>query len=269
MSWGGGVERYAHILEVLASFPEGLSLTDIARLAQLPKASAHRLIKTLGDVGYVTGGGGRELYRLGPRLLRLLHLGAPSRSVAALLQPVLEALVEEFRETAFLAKLVGDEVHSIAMAVPQPTDQSFVQPGRVMPVNAAASAKAIIAFQSEEVIERLIARSLVRYTPDTCVDPAELRERLARVRQERYALCLNELDPGVMSIAMPVRLDGVGVLYSIGIVGLQSRFANVPHARLVAALHAAAESAAELLKHHGALPQSATSLFDQGPDARA
>lgn len=243
------LERYALILEILSRFPDGLSLTEVTGLAQLPKATTHRLIKALVDIGYVSGGNGRVAYRLGPRLRRMIHVGAPPTWIGPSVEPILGALVHEFGETAFLAKLIGLEVRSVAMVLPKSTDRSYVHPGRVMPSNAAASAKAIIASQPEEFINQVVSyQPLVNYTPSTCVDIEELKQQYSRIRSKGYALCINELDPGVMSIATPIQLEGIGTYYSVGLVGLQPRLSNVPRQRLVAGLRAASESIAKLLR---------------------
>lgn len=243
------LERYAHILEILSRFPDGLSLTEISGLAQLPKGTTHRMLKALSEIGYAAGGRGRVSYRLGARLLHMLHLGHAPSWIGTLVEPVLLALVQEFGETAFLAKLVGFEVVSAGMVVPKPTDRSFVHPGRVMPPNAAASAKAIMAFQPEKMLAQAFAHQPpVRYTPNTCVELRQLKRQYAHVRTQGYALCVDELDPGVMSVATPVRMEEVGVFYSVGLVGLQPRLSKFPTRHLVAGLKTAAESIAILVR---------------------
>jgi DNA-binding IclR family transcriptional regulator len=254
------LERYALILDILSRHPAGLSLTELADFAQLPKGTAHRIMKALSEIGYVAGGNGRTSYVLGPRLMRMLHLGRPPTWVAPLVEPVLQALMQEFGETAFLAKLVGNEVHSVTMVVPNPTERSYVHPGRVMPANAAASAKAIIAFQGDKTINEMIKHHpLARYTPKTCTKPAQLKRQFAQIKTLGYALCVDELDPGVMSIATPVHAEGVGVIYSIGLVGLEPRLSKFPNRNLVAGLRTASETVARLLRTREAASRSTES----------
>ena len=242
------LERYALILEILSRFPHGLSLTETATLAQLPKGTTHRMIKALTEIGFVAGGSGRVSYRLGARLLAMLQLGEAPTWIGSLVDPVLLALVQEFGETAFLAKLVGLEVISIATAVPKSSERSYVNPGRVMPSNAAASAKAIMAYQSSDLLKAVFAHQpMVRYTPNTCVDIRQLKRQFAQVRSQGFALCIDELDPGVMSIAVPVKTEGLATYYSVGLVGLQPRLGIFRRQNLVAGLRATSESIAKLV----------------------
>jgi DNA-binding IclR family transcriptional regulator len=239
---GGILGRYAAVLETLAAAPGGLTLIEVVQATGLPRGTVHRLLGALREIGYIEPRDGRKVYVLGPRLLRLLHQGAAPATLSALAQPILAELVARFEETAFVAKLVGTEVQSAAMAVPEGNGQSHVQPGRVMPLHAAASAKAIFAFQDEALIGEALGRPLVRYTDSTRVSAVEVRSELVQVRHRGFAVCDEELDPGVLSYACPVHLEGAGVIYSIGLVGLSQRLGRHSEAEIVATLRDAAAS---------------------------
>ncbi len=236
----GVLARYALILETVAASSMGLSLTEIMRWTGLSSGTTHRLLNALLETGYLTDPGGRKTYRIGPRLIRLFHLAQSPTTVSLLVQPVLQGLVTRFGETAFVAKLSGDQVESVASAVPENYSQSHVRPGRIMPINAAASAKAIFAFQPEPVLVKALAGPLQKFTERTIVDPAKLRQNLKEVRAQGYAVCADELDPGVLSYACPIHLAGTGVLYSIGIVALSRRLMAFEESDVVAALSDAA-----------------------------
>ena len=238
----GILARYIKVLETLAPSPEGLSLTEIMKATALPRGTVHRLISALFDVGYIATRTNRKIYVLGPRLLRLLYLGVAPVSVSLLAHPILAELVDRFGETAFLARLNGKTVESLVMEVPDYEGQSHVQPGRVMPVNAAASAKAIFAFQDRTLLDEVLAEPLVRYTKNTRITEADVREDLAQVQRQGYAICADELDPGVLSYACPIHIEEVGVLYSIGVVGLSERLRQHPPSEIVAALQTRAEA---------------------------
>ena len=247
----GILGRYALILETLAASPEGMTLTELIDATGLPRGTLHRLIGSLREVGYIAPRNGRKVYGLGPRLLRLLQLGAPPASVAALAQPMLQELAERFGETAYLAKLTGTHVASAAMVLPDTGGQTFVQPGRIMPVHASSSGKAIFAFQPEAFLEKVLDAPRERYTASTVTDEAAVRADLARVRRQGYAICINELDPGIASYACPVRLEGVGVIYAVGLVGLEERVRRFAPAEIVAALRSVAEWLAGRLRPDG------------------
>lgn len=246
---GGTLRRYARLLDALGEAPGGLSFTELMHRSALPRGTVHRLLGALAEVGYVELDAGRRLYTLGPRLLRLLHAGTPEEMLEARAQEALAALVERFEETAFLARLRGERVETVAMAMPPSEQRSYVQPGRLMPLHAAASAKAIFAWQQPALVERLLRKRPTRYTEHTLVERAAIRAELARVRETGYAVCADELDHGVYSYACPLRVEGAGVLYSIGLVGLTPRMLRYAPEEIVAALHSAAARLAATLSN--------------------
>ena len=245
----GILSRYAAVLDAVAACPTGLSLTETMQATGLPRGTVHRLLAALQEVGYLVNRDSRKIYVLGPRLARLAHVGVPPASVDSIARPVLDALVEKLGETAFLARLAGDRVESFATAVPSQEGQSHVHPGRDMPIHAAASAKAIFAFQEAPLIERALQRPRTRYTDDTHVDAKQVRADLRAVRRKGYAVCANELDPGVLSYAAPVSVEGAGVLYSVGVVGLSARLGRYSEAQLAGDLRAAAQTISARLSH--------------------
>ncbi|MHA1599598.1 MAG: IclR family transcriptional regulator [Alphaproteobacteria bacterium] len=220
--------RYARIMETLAASPEGMTLTQIAEAVQLQAGTAHRLINSLCAVGFAARHNGQKTYVLGPRMVRLCHLALTPPSFIAMAEPVLHELVKKHGETAYLAKLSGTVVESVAMDVPRGGDKAYVQPGRTMPLHAAASAKAIFAFQDSGLVDRVLAEPRTKFTADTKIEDGEIRAELEQVSAESFAVCDNELDPGVLSYATPVRLEDGSVIYAIGISGLSERLRKHP-----------------------------------------
>jgi DNA-binding IclR family transcriptional regulator len=244
----GILERYSIVLETLAVAPNGLSLSEIVKQTVIPQGTAHRLIKALLKVGYAAQQDSRKIYVLGPRLLRLLHAGISPLAVSSLSRRPLEQLVENFKETAFVAKLTGIRVESVAMVVPAGEAQSYVQPGRHMPINAAASAKAIFAYMDPDTVDAALSEPLTKFLENTHVEKADIIADLETVARNGYAVCVEELDPGVKSFACPVHTGDAGVLYSVGIVGLSRRLQAYPDADITSALRAAADEIATLMR---------------------
>ena len=233
--------RYVRVLETIATARTGLTLTEIAQQLGLQPGTAHRLIKGLLDLDLLRRPAGSKSYTIGPRLLNLLHATMDTAGYASLARPILDGLVSEFGETAHLARLNGDFAESVVMKQPVGSDRAFVQPGRQLPLHAAASGKAILAFQDEDFIARYLARPRRRYTERTKVDEAEIRGELDQIREDGMAVCDNELDPGVLSFGHPIRIHGGYTMYSVGITGFADRFQRVERARIRERLSNAAD----------------------------
>ena len=240
--------RYVRILESVATARTGLTLTEIARELDLQAGTVHRLLRGLVDLGLLRTRAGSKSYVAGPRLQNLLHMTLDRAEYSGLARSALDRLVDEFGETAHLARLNDGCAESVLMKQPLGSDRSFVQPGRRLPLHAAASGKAILAFQDEDFIARYLARPRVRYTERTKVDEAEIRREMTRIREEGIAVCENELDAGVLSYGHPVPADDGHVLYSVGITGLADRFHLVARSRIRERL---SEAAADLSRSLG------------------
>lgn len=242
------LERYARVLEVLVSCPQGISLTQIAQSIGVQASTAHRLVNALGEIGFVDRLPDSRSYVLGQRMQRLCGLAVAPPSVVAMAEPELHELAREFSETAYLTQLTGGTVESIATAAPDGGEMGYVQPGRAMPLHASASAKAILAHQSPEFVRELLREPLARYTENTMTDPQQVMKELQEVRIQGIAVCDDELDPGVLSYAVPVQDADGTVRYAIGITGFTRRMRTRPVARISASLFRASRILAAKLQ---------------------
>ena len=215
---GTPLQRYFRLLEVVAGFPAGVTLAQLVGLLGLPKTTVHRLLRGLTDVGALTEGPGGT-YRLGPRLLGMLYAGASEDWIQGLTQPLLRELADETGETCYIARLVETRIQSVAIVTPENAVRGYVVPGRELWPHAAASAKAILAFQIEPVIAAVLASGLPRLTSRTQTDRTALLKELAAIRQSGIASCIGEDVDGFAGIACPIPIDGVEVTYSLAITG--------------------------------------------------
>lgn len=223
---GGPLERYAQVLELVAAFSGTLTLADVSSLLGLPKTTAHRLLQGLVRSGLAKGGAGARTYQVGERLTRLLHTAADDGWLAALAQPHLQRLTEDTGETCYLTRLVGSRVVVAASQSPDARWRGYVQPGIEMPVNAAATAKAIMACQNEAIVAEALSHDLPVLTANTRNDREWVARELSETRARGYATCVGEIDEGLAAIAVPVVLPGGAVFHALGMTGPLQRIMN-------------------------------------------
>lgn len=238
----GPLDRYMQVLELVATFPGALTLADVSSLLELPKTSAHRLLKGLVRAGLAKDNVGGRAYQLGDRLLRLLHATADDGWIAALARGHLQQLTNTTSETCYLTRLIGARVVVAISVSPDVRWRSYVQPGIEMPVHAAATAKAIIAYQSETLLAEAMSADLPLLTANTRNAPAWIKQELAAVRTRGYATCIGEIDEGLAAIAVPVFLSGQRVFYAVGMTGPLQRIMNEQLSERLAALRSVAET---------------------------
>ena len=225
----GPFERYLSILEIVAAAHDGLTMTDIAKITDLPKPTVHRLTRVLLDSGALVAETQRQRrFRIGPRLWRVLYLGFDRDAVTAYAQMACDAAASRLKETCYIVRLGQTDVRTVARATPDQGYRLHVNPGSDLPAHAAASAKAIIAFQPQKAVTRYIREPLPRLTQFTKTDISAYLAELEETRTRGYAICDREIDENVMAYAVPVQLPDAGVLFSVGVTGPCSRFLQNP-----------------------------------------
>lgn len=201
--------RVLDIVEILATEPDGLSFTDIARRLGFPKSSLHGLLGTLTDRGYVGFDSERHVYGLGIRVWEHGQAYLRHRDLLGEATRVMEAIVREINETVQLAVLDGLEnvyLHKVDCSHPLRL-QSEV--GKRLQAHATGLGKVLLAYLPPEELEaRLRARPLVRFTPHTPTDPDALLRELEVVRRQGFGVDDQEYTPGLRCVAVPIREPG-------------------------------------------------------------
>lgn len=209
-------------LRILRSFtldePEK-GIRELAKELQLSKSSVQRLIATLAHQGFVAKDPYSQKYRLGVSLLALSHVVTNHLEIHREALPILEQLVEKLGETAHIGILEGTHVVYMHKVETRHPIRIFTDIGKVNPAYCTGCGKAILAYQAREIIEQVIEEGLIPYTDKTITIPGEFREHLKAIKQNGFAVSMEELSEGVVSIAAPIRDYTGHVSAGLSIVG--------------------------------------------------
>jgi DNA-binding IclR family transcriptional regulator len=227
--------RAITLLRGAGAHPAGASTAALARAANLPVATAARLLATLADAGFVERTPTDEGWVLGGELVRLARDADPHRTLVDHARPLMERLADEAGESAMLAVPrvpVGAEVLLQIDAPRLLGATNWV--GRKFPLHASASGKIALAELSDADVAAWISRErLERYTEHTITHPAELRAELAHTRRRGYAELADELEDGLAAIAAAVRTSTGELTAMIGVSGPSFRLTPERRAELV------------------------------------
>ena len=193
-------------LRVLRSFnqdrPE-MQLSEVAAVTNLNPAVARRCLKTLVKLGYVAQHGRRFLLR--PEVLSFGSAYLASMNIEAVATSSLQRVRDETGDSSSLAVLSRADVLYL---VHVPTNRHIrlsVTPGTKFPAHATSLGRVLLAFQTDvEINAWLDTADLVRYTERTITSKDELRRRIMQVREDGYASAQDELDYGIVSVAVPI-----------------------------------------------------------------
>ncbi len=211
------VDRALRILEILARSGES-GVTGIATALEVHKSTAFRLVATLEQHGLVEQVEGRGKYRLGVGLLRLAGATSARLDVVQEARPLCKQLAASTGETINLATLSGNS----ALYLDQIAGPSAIQPhnwvGQHIPLHATSNGKVLMAWLAETELDDLLGR-MPAYTGVTITSRAKLRRQLETVREQGYAVAVDELEVGLTAIAAPVRNAHGDVICSMSLSG--------------------------------------------------
>jgi len=224
------VRSFARGLAVLRSFGADASaqtLSEVAERTGLTRAGARRILLTLLSLGYVSAEG--RLFRLTPKVLELGFAYLTSLPVWTQAQPVMEGLVEALRQSSSAAVLDGNDIVYV-LRVPAHRIMSInLGVGSRLPADCTSMGRVLLAgLPPQQLRERVASMQLAAHTPNTIVDPQALLQAIEQVRVQGWCLVSEELEPGLVSMAAPIRDHAGRTVAAINISG---------HARTTTAEH--------------------------------
>ena len=198
------LDRGLRVFELFGADAKPMTLSDLARAADLPRATARRILFTLERAGFVSSDG--KLFSLTPRVLVLAAAYLSSNQVVAVLQPVLDRLSSAAQEISSLAILDGDEVIFIARASPARVFSAGIDLGYRLPAFCTSVGRAMLGkFSNADLAQALGAMQRRAMTPYTVTDKELLLATIMTDREKGYSLVDREAEPGFRSISVPVR----------------------------------------------------------------
>ena len=198
------LDRGLRVLELFGGARNPVTLSDLARAADLPRATARRILFTLERAGFVTSDG--KLFALTPRVLVLASAYLSSNQIVSVLQPALDTLSTATQEISSLAILDGSEVVFIARASPTRIFASGVDVGYRLPAFCTSVGRVLLSRLPEaELASSLAAMDIKPLTPFTVTDRQKLLAAMISDREQGYSLVDREAEPEFRSISVPVR----------------------------------------------------------------
>jgi IclR family pca regulon transcriptional regulator len=216
---------------VVRAFSDSRKPQTIAQISQktgIPRAAVRRCLYTLQQLGYVDA----ELnnFSLRPKVLTLGYSYLSSTPLTVSSQPYLNNISRELGESCSLAVLDEGEVLYVARSAASRVMSVALNTGSRLPAYCTSLGRVMLAHLRPQELDAYFARVKLRpMTEHTVTSQKRLREILAGVRQDGYALIDEELELGLRSIAVPVRGASGQVLAALN-VGAQA--ARVPVERM-------------------------------------
>jgi DNA-binding IclR family transcriptional regulator len=212
------VDRAITVMEFLSQ--RGWSgVTEVSRELGIHKSTAYRLLTTLRDRGLVEQDAATEKYRLGFGLVLLARTVRADLDILRCARPVCERLSELTGETVTVAVLEGDDAVVIHQSISRASALSVDWTGLHTPLHATAAGKIFLLNMPEDQLLRVLEGPLERFTDNTIVDPASLKDHIGEIRNSGYGYTVEELETGLSAIGAPIRSAEGTVVGAVSISG--------------------------------------------------
>jgi IclR family transcriptional regulator, pca regulon regulatory protein len=202
------VTGFARGLSVIEAFGPGhksMSVAEVAQRTKLDRAVTRRLLLTLTELGLARANG--KQFELTTRILRLGYSFLASVGLGAALQPYLDELSQTIEETVSVSVLDGSEVIFVARSdMPGRRMAYVVTMGMQLPAFTSASGRILLAaLPAGEAAALLAGTRVEKTTANTVTDPDRLLETIAKAAADGFSVNREELEEGLLGIAVPLR----------------------------------------------------------------
>lgn len=213
------VSSLARGLEVLRAFNRTrrkMTLSEVAAETKNTRAGARRILLTLVHEGYAVADG--KLFDLTPKVLELGHSVLSSKGSWDIARPFIDHLSEELRESCSAAVLDKFDVVYVSGAQYHRILSVGISIGARFAAHATATGRVLLAAQPLEKWDAMLQHiPLTQITERTVTSRTKFRKILEVVRDMGWALVDQEMEIGLIAIAVPLRNSAGGLVGAINV----------------------------------------------------
>lgn len=208
------IDRCFALLDLLSHHPKGMGVTDIAQALSMPKATTHRLLSDLMELGYVELVSPYTVYRLTLKLVRTAFLSLSSHTLLESSQHLLHQLAQRSGELVRLSVVDGDKLIYIAKAQGATSGLRIdTDMGHEAKLWHSATGYAWLSTLDNDKALELVQQQLAAFVAEETdgsvpltYDEKTMLAALASARINGYSRIDNSMGAGTTAMAMPVVL---------------------------------------------------------------
>ncbi len=199
------VGKAASLLEQFTLAEPEIGLSELARRADLDKATARRLLVALAAHRLVEQEPQSRRYRLGAGLSRLARIRDQHFPFARVAAPVLRRLAVETGETVHLSEFSAGALLTVHVELSARANRVNVDVGQVLPLHGTASGIAFLAAARDTVAEAYVGKSLEAFTQHTLTARDEVMQAVRLAAERGYSRSAQGYEEGVHSVGAAIR----------------------------------------------------------------
>jgi len=247
------IEKALKILLVFAPDNQEMSTTEISDKLGFHKATVFRTLRTLVKFGFISQDQHTKKYMLGGALIQLGNTANQflRKNFVQIAKPYIDSLRKTLKETVALEVFLGEKSFMAYVAEGPQRIRIAAAVGEILPKHAAAGAKAILAFSSQEIQKHILDWPMNRFTPNTIIDPKEYIRQLQVIRKEGVAFDNEEIDRGVSAVGAPVFDHEDKPIAAVVVIGPSQRILHDKNPHIISLLKDTAAKISTQLQSNG------------------
>jgi IclR family KDG regulon transcriptional repressor len=213
------IDRAIDILQAFTSEMPSLSVDGISKITGIPNSTVYRILCTLEKRGLVQFVDKTLTYQLGLKLIEFGNLSTSTMEIQQIAEDDLIDLHNKTKQTVLMAIKTGDEIFYLFTREKQNGLKFSSNVGEKRPFIFGALGPVLLAFSSQNQIDRVLNKPILQHTPYTINDKEKVLQRLENIRKENIFLDKDETHLGVIGFGSPIfGVDGI-VIAAIGVIG--------------------------------------------------
>lgn len=240
------VDKALQVLLLLRSRGQ-LRVTEVSDDLGVARSTAHRLLSTLTNRGFLIRDPLTRAYRSGHVLIEIGLASVGGFDIRPQARPHLETLAARLHETVNLMVLEGSSCRFLDGVAGDRTLLTRVRTGTLLPAHTTSGGKVLLAELPFDRVRALFAEGLPKITERTIAGRERLRRELEKVRADGYAVNSGESEPGISALAVPVRDRDCRAVAALAVSMPSFRMRPPDVHDLVAALRATAADISRVL----------------------
>ena len=237
------------VVQAFTQQHQQMTISQLSVKTGLSRAAVRRCLYTLAKLGFAgTDDGSR--YALRPRMLTLSHSFTASNTLSTAAQPILERMSAQHHESFSVATLDGDDIVYVARTTVSRVMSVDLHIGSRLPAYCTSMGRVLLAHLPTDQLEAYLNRvDMIAHTPRTIVSVDKLRVMLRSVRRNGFALCDQEFEIGLRSLAVPVHSPTGRVVATLNLSGSAPRLSTLDmQTRFIPYLRSAANELSVFLR---------------------
>ncbi len=241
------VHKTFAVLEHFTPQKSEWGVTELAKHLGSNKSTIYRFLSDLQSLGVLYKDKKTEKYSLGLKLFELGNRVPLKSAFIDITHPILESVAANISETVHIAILKNAKVFYIDKVESPQGLKISSQIGSSNPIHCTALGKILLAYLQEDAQKNIVKDlyendALTTFTKNTITGPRNLLKELKQIKDQSYAIDMEELEIGLICIAIPIFNQNNEPIAALSASGPANRFDSKQVPRYVNTLKKGADA---------------------------